>query len=415
MTLAEQQQDIKELGARIRAAATRLAEAAADRDTPMEDLETQRGALRDMNSRMSAMQAAYDAQYAEGAEGLPGGGGADAAGNRGQSPLRDMLKSNEYARAFADAIRAGAKYDRMTDPGHKVLYDALTIAGDPAGGQDGGFLVPEDIDHSIRERRRALMPLADLFSQEATSTNSGWRVMDVAPTAGMTALDSEIPAGGVPMDDQPKFEKVPYSLTTYGLNLPLSKELAADEVANLFGYIAGWFAKKQVLTENLLLRAVLAELVSSQIVGDLQALDSIKAVLNKDLDPAISLTASILTNQDGYHFLDTLKDENGRPLLQPDPTQGTGMMLKGRPVKVASNWLLPSQENAAGEYYPIYIGDFAQYATLFTRQPLEVASTDIGGQAWRSNSVEVRGISRMGVAAFDKGAVVRRAIFIEAE
>ena len=41
--------------------------------------------------------------------------------------------------------------------------------------------------------------------------------------------------GGIAKDDQPKFAKVTYSLKTYGLIVPVSNELANDEVANLFG------------------------------------------------------------------------------------------------------------------------------------------------------------------------------------
>ena len=49
----------------------------------------------------------------------------------------------------------------------------------------------------------------------------------------------------------------------------------------------------------------------------------------------------------------------------------------------------------------MYIGDFKQYATLFTRQPLELRSTDIGGNAWKTNSIEFRAITRLGASVFD--------------
>ena len=62
-----------------------------------------------------------------------------------------------------------------------MLYDALTIAGGDPAGEDGGFLVPEDIDRSIREYSRALDPLEELFNVESTTTNSGWRVLPPTP------------------------------------------------------------------------------------------------------------------------------------------------------------------------------------------------------------------------------------------
>jgi len=418
MTLTEMQNNIRELGSQIRAAAAALAAAAADSNTPTATLTQQRDALNEMNARMAALQSAYNAQVDGESGGLPTGSQSGSAAQ--DSSLRAMLHSNEYARAFADALRTGARPGRpMQNEKHKVLYDALTIAGGTTPGEDGGFLVPEDIDHTIRERRRTLSPLADLFNVETTNANSGWRVMDKAPTKGMTALTSEIPTGGIPMDDQPEFAKVTFAMTTYGLIIPVSNELASDEVANLFGYLGNWFAKKQVLTENLLLKAKLEALTATNIPSTADPIAAVKSVLNKGLDPAISLNAVLLTNQDGFDFLDQQKDEHGRPMLQPDPTSPTTMLFKGRRVKMMANNLLPTRVDSTtgatkGEYFPIYVGDFTQYATLFQRQYLEVTSTDVGGNAFRSNSVEVRGLARMCVSTFDTEAAVRREIFTAA-
>lgn len=405
MNLTQMQNNIRELGSQIREAATALATAAADSNTPTAELTRQRDALGAMNARMAALQSAYNAQAEGEGGGLPTGGQGGSAPQ--DSGLRAMLRSNEYARAFADALRTGARPSRpMRSENHKVLYDALTIAGGSTPGEDGGFLVPEDIDTTIRERRRELAPLADLFTTEATSSNSGWRVMDKAPTKGMTALTSEIPAGGIAMDDQPEFAKVSFAMTTYGLIIPVSNELASDETANLFTYLGNWFAKKQVITENLLLKAKLEELSAVAVAAEGDAIAAVKTALNKRLDPAISLNAVILTNQDGYDYLDAQVDGNGRPMLQPDPTSPTAMLFKGRRVVMASNAMLPSRTDS-GTHYPIYVGDLTQYATLFHRQYLEVTSTDVGGNAFRSNSIEVRGLSRMCVSTFDTEAAVR--------
>lgn len=405
MTLTELQNSIRELGGQIRTAASALAAAAANPATPADTLTQQRDALTAMNARMAAMQSAYNAQYENEVGGLPGSDDAHARQEQ-ERGLHDMLGSREYARAFASAIRTGTRPNRpMTDETHKVLYDALTIGGGSTPGEDGGFLVPEDIDHAIRERRRSLSPLSELFTVETTSANSGWRVMDKAPTKGMTALTSEIPAGGIPTDDQPEFVKVPYSLTTYSLILPVSNELASDEVANMFGYVSKWFSRKHVITENLLLKTALEKLPAIAL-NAADPLAALKSILNKSFDPEIGQNAVILTNQDGFDLLDQMKDSTGRPMLQPDPTSPTNSLFKGRRVKMVANSLLPS----TGDVAPLYVGDFTQYATLFIRQHLELASTDIGGNAFRTNSIEVRGISRMGVSMFDTEAAVRRTL-----
>lgn len=417
MNLTELQNSIRTLGAEIRNDATALATAAAGGSVSTDELTRQRVALTDKQNRMASLQTALNVQQADEAGGLP----ASAATGADDKPgLSAMLKSNEYARAFAYALRNGLtpKKGRM-DQKCAPLYNALTIAGGDPAGEDGGFLVPEDVDRQIRELKRQLSPLSELFSIEDVGSNSGWRVSDAAPTTGFTQLDGEIPAAGIPTDDQPVFAQVTYALNTYGLIIPVSNQLVSDEVANLFGYLARWFAKKQVITENLLLKAKLELLTPANILTTDSPIDAIKSVLNLSLDPAISENAVILTNQSGFNYLDQLTDGLGRSLMQPDPVTGTPMMFKNRRVKMMSDKIFPNRKVTTagatkGDYYPIYVGDFAQYATLFMRQPLEVSSTDIGGDAWRKNATEVRGIVRMNASVFDAEAAVRREIFIPA-
>ena len=414
MTLAEMMNEINALGRNIRAAADRLMADAADNTHDMQDIERQQNALRDMNNRMAALRLAYTTQ--EDAERgnltAPQGSGSPVQ----ERSLHDMLASREYANAFAHAIRTGAKPGRdLFADKHKVLYDALTIAGGDPAGEDGGFLVPEDIDRSIREYSRALDPLEELFNVESTTTNSGWRVVATDPTKGMTKLTGEgtnITGSG----EEPTFKKVTYTLDTYGDWLQVSNELANDEVANLFAYISRYYARKYTITNNGILKAQLEKLTAGAVAKTDDALAAIKKVLNVELDPAISVLSTIIVNQDGFNYLDVLKDDNGRPLLMPDPTNATGMLLKGRRVKVLSNAVMPTRTVSTtgatkGDYYPIYIGDFTQYATLFQRQPLELTSTDIGGTAFRTNSIETRCIARMGASVFDSaaaGGVMRR-------
>lgn len=90
-----------------------------------------------------------------------------------------------------------------------------------------------------------------------------------------------------------------------------------------------WFARKQVLTENALLRSKLETLTATSIPATGDAIAGLKSVLNKALDPAISLNAAILTNQDGFDYLDQLVDDMGRPMLQPIPPAPPTCCLRG--------------------------------------------------------------------------------------
>ena len=384
MTLQEMMNQITDLGTRIRTLATQLAAQANDPSVPIADLEARQQQLNDMNRRMAALQTAYQTQQAAEAGGVQPLAGSGAPQGQQSRNLTDMLKSNEYARAFAYAIQHGVSRKNGRDNERvKILYDALTESGGSPVGTDGGFLVPDDIDHTIREIRRSLDPLAALFNEETVTSPNGWRVRDTNPTKGLVDVDEmgEIDDD----DDQPSFAKVSYTCIKKALILPVSNELMTDNVANLFSYLGRWFAKKLVITENAMLMTALRSLTGASIGSD--PMKGLKTALNKDLDPAISALASVILNQSGFDILDNLLDGNDRPLLQPDPTNATVKRFSGRPLHAVSYATMADVTSGSGQSATtttdLFIGDGKEFATLFRCGGYELASTDIGGNAWR--------------------------------
>ena len=144
----------------------------------------------------------------------------------------EILRSNEYARAFAYAISNGITRKKGVGDEHvRILYDALTEGGGTPTGSDGGFLVPEDVQNQIIEQVRTLNPLSQFFGEENVTAPTGWRVTDTAPTQGLLPTNE---MGQIQTGEQPHFAKVPYSVSKYALYLPVSNELMTDNVANLF-------------------------------------------------------------------------------------------------------------------------------------------------------------------------------------
>lgn len=335
---------------------------------------------------------------AEEGDPLPQDGG-NAAGTNG-APARPV-NSAECIRAFCQCIRAQARGDRqMFVENVDIVRRAVSNEGGLNEGtpSEGGLIVPQDIQTQINSLRRALNPLADLFSVEEVSFLSGSRVVDTHPTAGFAKVAE---FGSIGRDDKPAFSKIEYKVEDYALIVPVSNDLLQDTDQALLSYLSRWFAKKGVITENKLLLGLLTALNASAAEAAAGSeLKTIKTRLNVTLDPAITLTSRFLTNQDGFNYLDTLTDKDGKPLLQPNPTDATVKMLLGRNVTVMPNGILPTAESKS----PLYIGDFTQYGTLFRRKALELASTNIGGNAWNTNSTEVRGIMRLDAKTFDAAA-----------
>lgn len=310
------------------------------------------------------------------------------------------VNSSECIHAFCECVRAGAAGDRTrylqnADIVHRAVKNEGMTEGTPA---DGGLIVPSDIQTMIREQMRALNPLSELFTVETVSTNTGSRVRDTAPTNGFTKVAE---MGTISKDDKPAFTKVEFTVEDYALIVPVSNDLLKDTDQNLLAYLSRWLGKKAVITENKLLLTLLTALDGSAAsITESGALKAIKKMVNVTLDPIFGVSASFLTNQSGFNFLDSLEDSNGRPLLQINPADRTQYMVGGRAVHVVSDAVLPNKTTA-----PLYVGDFKSFGTLFRRQAMEIASTNVGGNAWNTNSTEVRAITRLAVAKFDDKAV----------
>jgi len=94
--------------------------------------------------------------------------------------------------------------------------------------------------------------------------------------------------------------------------------------------------------------------------------DQLKRVNNIELDPA--LNKMVIVNQATFQYLDTLKDEEGRYLLQPDVTAPSSFSLFGLHVVVLSNKLFaPTTEGTL----PLIMGDIEQSVFVARRNQVE--------------------------------------------
>ncbi|MEC0092879.1 phage major capsid protein [Paenibacillus macquariensis] len=307
-------------------------------------------------------------------------------------------KDNQYRSAFLKELR-----NKPLNAVERTLIEeaeAEVRAGMQGGvGEDGGLTVPQDIQTMIHEKKRQFVSLENYVTVEPVSTRSGTRVIE--KNADIIAFTEITELTDLDDMDNPKFASISYAVKDRGGILPMSNSLLQDTDQNLMEYISKWIAKKSVITRNKLILTLLATLPKKAIAD----LDAIKKVLNVDLDPSISLSAIILTNQDGYNFLDQQKDLDGRALMQPDPTQPTQKLLFGKPVVVISNRWLPTTGSATKKA-PIIVGDLKEAIVLFDRQQYSIASTNVGGKSFGRNSTDVRAIQREDVQKFDDEAVV---------
>lgn len=325
-----------------------------------------------------------------------------AAAPFGGMPQQEEAKDVDTTHVFAQLLRN--RHDSLSDT---ELSFAKSMAVRNAAnmnegaGEAGGFIVPTDEQTKINELKRALNPLSALVRVENVNTMSGTRVLEKA--SDMTPFASVAELAAIGEIDGPKFTQVKYAIKKFAGILPISEELLADSDQNLLAYVNGWLAKKSVATENAQILAILKTLTKAPLTN----LDGIKELLNVTLDPTISLMSSVLTNQDGFNFLDKQKDTDGRYLLQPNPLDSTQKLLFGKPVTVVSNKVLPTDTSVAStKKAPVIIGSFTDAVVLFDRQATTLTGTSVGGDAWKRDSYDVKAVTRIDVQKFDDKAVV---------
>lgn len=331
--------------------------------------------------------------------------GGDDDGQQLDNSATDKDLNAEYKRIFMSALRRQriSADDRsiIREYYRSVRGEVMHEGTDPANPAVGdvGIIVPQDIQTRINEIQRQLNDLSEYVTVETVNTLSGSRVLEADNVMIPFQVVNEY--GAIQEMDNPQFVPIQYQLVKRAGYLPLTSELLADSDQNIIRYVSNWIAKKHVVTKNMLIVGMIQGLQPVQ----LQGFDDIKRVLNVDLDPAISLSSVIITNQDGYHWMDTQVDNDGRYLLTDDITQPGRKLFKGRPVVVVSNRYLPTIQGPPN-LAPVFIGNGKQFAVLFTRGLYELASTTEGGDAWRRDTTELRTITRDDLVGWDLAAGV---------
>lgn len=361
-----------------------------------EEVKAAREELSDIKNRIEALQALEVEEEREFENSRP----------MGEQKDREELK-NEYQRVFLKAIRnRGLSYDEQSTVRSyrkeilNLMHEggATTGAGQP--DDDASIVVPVDVQTRINELIKQEINLAQYVRNEQVTTLSGSRVLEKRARHTPFQLIAEY--GQIQEMAGPEFVPVTYEVKKRGGFLPLTSELIADNDSNLLEYVVRWLAQKVPATYN----SIIIPMLNAITAADITDADGIKALKNVEILPVFSNRASWYTNQDGFNWLDTIKDSNGRYLLQDDIASGTGKMLLGRPVVVVDNDLWPSVTEATDTKAPLVFGDLNEYIVHFQRKGYELASTKEGGDAWRRDTLEMRALMRDDFVTWDTDAVV---------
>lgn len=320
---------------------------------------------------------------------------------------KESAKLNEEDVAKIEKNIAEKKEDKEEeDSVQKFAKQIRNIAkglneGTPA---DGGYTVPEDISTMVEERREAKASLIDLVSVETVTTNKGSRTFKKrSQQTGFTKVGE---GGKITSTSTPQFERMDYVISKYAGYLPITNELLEDTDTNIVNIIVEWLGDESRVTRN----KIILDLIKTQDEVELDGLDDIKKVLNVTLGSAFKSTSVIVTNDDGLQYLDTLKDNDGKYLLQPNPANPMEMRLSAGattvPVKVIPNADLATTSNKI----PFIIGDLKEGIRFFDRKQLTINTSNVAAigklNAFEEDLTLFRGIEREDCKIRDEEAFV---------
>ncbi len=258
---------------------------------------------------------------------------------------------------------------------------ALITGTDAANGEN--YLIPEDVKLEINELRQAYISAKDIVTVVPTFALTGSENYEAQAPAGPIAFDD---GDDVPDAALPKFIKKTFTIGWYGSLIPISNILIGAEKAGLMSYLNRWFLKNAIITEN---NAIFSKLKTGYNSGTPKALtgwQALKSSINKDLDPSCLIHGVIVTNQSGFDCLDMAMDENGRPILQPNPADATQLLFQSLPIKVFPDTQLP---NIDATHFPIFYGDTKAGCKFIEYQNLQFAYSEHYGFGKNQNYLRV--------------------------
>ncbi|HEP7255391.1 TPA: phage major capsid protein [Streptococcus pyogenes] len=380
------EEKIKEIKATIASLNQAIATKTAEVKNALEsdDLETARSIKAEVEqAKADLVEAENDLKLYEAS--IEKGGAENTGGKEVPQETKTYRESvNEFIRSKGtvtnEALRFEGKDEVLIPLNQTTPIDPKT---DGVKKTDVKPVSSEEILYTPAREVKTVVDLKQFTSIHPAKKASGkWPVLQCA-TEKMVSVE-ELEKN--PKLAKPKFKDVEWKVETYRGAIPLSQESIDDADVDLVGIVAETIGQMKVNTTN---DAIAKVLKTFEPKADVKTLDEIKKILNVDLDPAYNV--SFIVSQSFYQSMDTLKDENGRYLLQDSITSVTGKVFLGKPVFVLADEVLGKNK--------AFVGDFKRGVLFADRKDL--------GLRWVDNDIYgqyLQAVLRFGVAKVDDNA-----------
>lgn len=299
-----------------------------------------------------------------------------------EEPTEEELEEEKDKKKKEGAKRSMAKLNQNPEEslevqGFEEYMKSKGAKRDNVKSDDVGVTIPEDIKYIPEKEVKTVQDLSELVQKTSVSTASGkYPILKRANAKFNTVAELE----KNPELARPEFETINWEVDTYRGSIPISQEALDDSVANLTAIVSENINEQKINTLNEKIGTVLKAFNPTSIAN----VDDLKEIINVKLDPGYD--RQIICTQSFYQKLDTLKDGNGRYLLQDSIINTAGNTVLGMNVTVVRDDLLGVNGDAKA-----FIGDVKR-GVLFADR------TDVSVQ-WIEN--EIYGKYLMGAFRFD--------------
>lgn len=265
--------------------------------------------------------------------------------------MRELHGANESAKdQFAHFLKTG-----------EITRDNTTGG---IGLSNGQVLIPQDILPAEHEQHQ-FPRLGNLVRQIAVKHTTG-KLPVFQPGSGKLALHTELQSTA--NSTSPEIKEILWNLKTYTGRYVFTRELMDDSDYNWEAELQARLIELRDNTEDDLIVTQLTNGVTA--VKPTNLIDDLKLILDSKLKPYDSNAASIVLSQSAFAQLDQMKDSEGRPLVQPNVTLGTGNAILGKTVTVVDDTLFPSAKQ----------GDVNIVVTPLQKAIIKFKSNEITGQ-----------------------------------
>lgn len=302
-----------------------------------------------------------------------------SAENINNQSINDGGKPEMNEKLAIVAINKALRGKPLTDEEKSALQNAASSPGQqgetPA---KGGYLVPKEFVAAVERLANEDARLKSYVHVYPTTYRKGsYPIRDEAAT-GLTKRSELNTMTGKDIN----FDAVEFDIENWYDFIPVANELIEDANVDILELVKEAFAEDLVLTEN---REILTAMDSAAggTAKEIADYTEIAAALNKDIKVAARKNAVIVTNQNGWAYLDALEDGEKHPLLVPDIKEPGVKRFKGAEVVVLDNATLANGtttvEGDTVATIPFYVGDLKKAVLFADRQGFIVKMSSEAG------------------------------------